>query len=225
MTLRIGGFSVLIAVALGACATAPAPSPYDASVAASAIKTPDFAKTLMPIPKDAETVRMAHIQPYPELDPKRFIWVSLPEDLRAHCRGKADPTLAMQQSLGLPPDNSAPYKVFLFEVPAERLFRPCISGGDVTTTSCALEMGQSVDPSESVPAKEKRLAVEQFVLSQILYSYQSGGKHPGYPFTGMGWSYDWNPANATHQGVSEYVLMPGELTGKPVIQKPEEFCS
>ena len=49
-------------------------------------------------------------------------------------------------------------------------------------------MGQSVDPAESQPVRDKRLAVEQFVLSQILYSYQNGGKHPGYPFTGMGWS-------------------------------------
>jgi hypothetical protein len=47
----------------------------------------------------------------------------------------------------------------------------------------------------------------------------------GYPFTGMGWTYDWSAASRDHYGVSEFVIK-GAAVIKVVNQKtPAEFCA
>ncbi len=58
--------------------------------------------------------------------------------------------------------------------------------------------------------------VKQFVANQMWNVYRDGfartlkspSDYPftGYPFTGMGWTYNWDPASATHVGVSEFLV-------------------
>jgi len=192
--------------------------PYQKSIATAAVKQPDYARPLQPIDPFIAEVRVAHLQPYPTIDTNRYTWVTFPGALRDLCRDKPDPLLAIQQALGLPPEKREGMRVFTFDVRPADIFRPCASGPDINTTQCAMDLPQSL------PQTPTQAAVEHFVLKQIMDSYRNGFKGPGYPFTAMGWSYDWDPQSPTHQGVSEYVVKPGAAIANVVSVDPETFC-
>ena len=219
-TCRVLG-SLVVPLVLAGCAAKPnTPDAlnrlYQQSIAAAAVKSPDYARPLKPIDTSKTVVTVAHIQPYPTIDTTRFIWVTNPEELRALCRGKPDPLLAMQQALGLPPERRDDVRVFTFEVRPSDMFRPCASSPDITTTECSVEL-----QTQPIAAQA---AAEHFVLKQMMDSYRTGFNGPGYPFTAMGWSYDWDPLSLTHQGVSEYVLRPGAVIGNVTSVAPQTFC-
>lgn len=217
----VGRAAVAAVLLLGGCAgqaenSSALSDVYQRSIAAAAVKRPDYARPLQPIDASRPEVRVAHIQPYPTIDTSRFVWVTQPEELRALCTGRADPLLALQQALGLPPRARGDFRVFTFDVRPADLFRPCASGPEVTTTQCRLDL-----PAKPVPADA---ATEHFVLAQMMSSYRSGFNNPGYPFTAMGWSYDWDPNSPTHRGVSEYVMKPGAVIHDVTSVDPATFC-
>jgi hypothetical protein len=189
---------------------------YQKSITAAAVKRPDYVHTLQPIDTSRPKVTVTHLQPYPTIDTSRFTWVAQPDELRALCRGKPDPLLALQQALGLPPEKRNDEKVFTFDVPPADMFRPCASSPDITTKQCSVDL--PVQPIAS------QAATEHFVLKQMMDSYRSGFNNPGYPFTAMGWSYDWDPDSPTHQGVSEYVVKPGAAIANVASVDPATFC-
>jgi hypothetical protein len=189
---------------------------YQKSIAAAAVKRPDYARTLQPIDTSRPEVTVAHLQPYPTIDTSRFTWVARPGELRALCRGRPDPLLAMQQALGLPPEKRDAERVFTFDVRPTDMFRPCASSPDITTTRCSVDL-----PVQPIGTQAD---AEHFVLKQIMDSYRIGFKAPGYPFTAMGWSYDWNPESPTHQGVSEYVVKQGAVISNVSSVDPATFC-
>ncbi len=189
---------------------------YQKSIAAAAVKRPDYVRTLQPIDTSKPKVTVAHFQPYPTIDTSRFTWVAQPDELRALCHGKPDPLLALQQALGLPPEKRNDERVFTFDVPPTDIFRPCGSNPDITTKQCSVDL-----PVQPIPSQA---ATEHFVLKQMMDSYRSGFSNPGYPFTAMGWSFDWDPTSPTHQGVSEYVVKPGAVISNVASVDPATFC-
>jgi hypothetical protein len=191
---------------------------YQKSIAASAVKQPDYARPLQPIDASKPAVRVAHLQPYPTIDTNRFTWVTFPEALRELCRDKPDPLLALQHALGLPPEQRADMRVFTFDARPADIFRPCASSPDITTMRCAMDLPQSM------PMTSTRAAAEHFVLKQMMDCYRKGFKNLGYPFTAMGWSYHWDPESLTHQGVSEYVVKPGAVISNVTSADPATFC-
>jgi hypothetical protein len=190
---------------------------YQKSIAAAAVKRPDYVRTLQPIDTSKPKVTVAHLQPYPTIDTSRFTWVAQPDELRALCHGKPDPLLALQQALGLPPEKRTDEKVFTFDVRPADMFRPCASSPDIRTKQCSVDLPVRPNASQAV--------TEHFVLKQMMDSYRSGFTSPGYPFTAMGWSYDWDPDSPTHQGVSEYVVKPGAVVSKVTSVDPATFCT
>jgi hypothetical protein len=209
--------AALTAVLLFGCATSQTPqeklaAAYARSIPEAAVKTPDAVRTLTPIDTTKPEITVAHVQPYPTVDASRALWISLPDELRALCKDKPDELLAVQMALGLPPDPTD-NKIFTFTINPNDLFRPCASGPQTTTTSCSLDVP---------PAGSARN--DNFVLSQMMGSYRVGFPSPGYPFTGMGWSYDWDPDSATHQGVSEYVTNPGSAISDVTQMTAASFC-
>jgi hypothetical protein len=191
---------------------------YQKSIAAAAVKRPDYARPLEPIDISRSVVTVVHVQPYPSIDTNRFTWVTLPDALRELCRGRSDPLLALQQALGLPPEKRDDLRVFTFDVRPADMFRPCASSPDITTTQCTMGLSQSAPPAGTEGA------AEHFVLKQMMDSYRSGFENPGYPFTAMGWSYNWDPEVPTHQGVSEYVVKPGAVISNVISVDPATFC-
>ena len=208
---------VLAAFVLAGCASQPAPSPavpplqsaYEKSIALAALKAPDFVRPLTPITDDEVTV--AHLQPRGQIDPTSYLWVALPPEVRAQCAGKSDALLAMQMTLGMPPRPSPAALVFLFKVRRADLFRPCASSASVTTGSCALDF--------NLPSVDRD---QPFVLKQMMESYRTRG---GYPFTAMGWSYNWDPAATTPMGISEYVVRPAARMRDVTSMTPAQFCA
>jgi hypothetical protein len=73
-----------------------------------------------------------------------------------------------------------------------------------------------------------------FLTAQIWNSYRVGftatrksaGDYPftGYPFTGMGWSYDWSNV-PNHIGVSEFVVRRKATVSVASTKTPSEFCA
>jgi hypothetical protein len=189
---------------------------YQRSIAEAAIKRPDYARLLHPIDMSRPTVTLAHIQPYPTIDTTRFIWVAPPDELRGFCRGRRDPLLAMQQALGLPPEKNKDIRVFTFDTKPTNVFRPCASGPEITTTQCSVNLPVQQSGADSL--------TEHFVLKQMMDSYRSGFAWPGYPFTAMGWSYDWDPESPTGQGFSEYVVKPGSKISNVASVDAATFC-
>jgi hypothetical protein len=99
------------------------------------------------------------------------------------------------------------------------IFRPCLSGSDITTSICTPEVGPSIDGNTA-----------RFLLAQLWYSREEvgdGKSHfsPSYPFTGMGWAYNWDPEIANHVGVSEFIVRPGALITNVAVSAPEVFCA
>ncbi|HVJ51214.1 MAG TPA: hypothetical protein VM689_02045 [Aliidongia sp.] len=219
----------LILLALSGCAGQSPANPdlrqlYESAIRDSAVRTPQSSVALETIGSDHPEVTVATFTEWgvPATPLSRYTWVSLPQQLHALCRQKPDTILAIQEILGLPPapNPSQPghrYQVITFKVPRESLFRPCPSGTDVGTPRCAIDQTAKLDPETT-----------RFLLDQIWSSDQLSDRPAqiaGYPFTGMGWSYDWDPASPNHVGVSEYVIRPGAKISDPEIHEPAAFCN
>jgi hypothetical protein len=157
-----------------------------------------------------------------------YVWVAPTGEVWQMCRGKRDPVLALQQILGLPPQkNPQPgnhWQIFVFEIAAQDLFRPCPGGVEQDAASgrprCRLD--SDVDP---------KLDAEftQFLLQQWWSSHRATVEHGrdpelGYPWTGMGWTYDWDPASKTHRGVSEFVVKKNAVASNVRTVTPASFC-
>lgn len=97
--------------------------------------------------------------------------------------------LRMKELLGLPP-NSTNAEFIEFWVKEEDMFRP------------------SIDPSLN-----QNLTLDDITLSYYVQycdffnsSYNGNNLFNLYPFTGRGYTYDYNPNNLSHKGLSEFVL-------------------
>lgn len=95
----------------------------------------------------------------------------------------------MMQLLGLPP-GSANTKFVEFWVKEEDLFRPMIDS----------LVQQSFLPYKASPNYYTALA------NYMTGSYKDDRLFAEFPFLGLGYTYDWNPENKTHAGVTEFVL-------------------
>lgn len=225
-------FSSLVAIGtaslLTACATpappssppAPPPSPmavYEASIRDAAIKQPaDLEARLNPITaKNVEVASWSY-----DLDSHSVgkqvrtlgadVWVTTVPELKRRCAGLTGSALSLrlQQLLGLPPGDASERKIFTFTVRSADVFRPC-ADPRITTTSCTLD----VPDSRHVGLTDETAAAHlRFVLQQMLSSYRVGFDQPGYPFTALGYTYDWKPDSETHHvGLSEYVVRRGAI--------------
>jgi hypothetical protein len=225
---------------------------YQAAIRSAAIKTPQSAAPLLTLDAKAprQTMMTFSTAPPTMVDGKLKypIWVSVADQLHGFCGGNADKSLALTEALGLAPGGK-PRGLYKLSVPTDSLFRPCASKTAITETACAAslpEQSTAPDPSTEPPTtadpqaliafyRDKFLAWqsalpdaerEHFVLNQIMTSYQIGSEDkPGFPFTGMGWTYNWNPDASSPVGVSEFIVRDGtaiEVMGAPV--SPGSFC-
>jgi hypothetical protein len=152
----------------------------------------------------------------------RPLWVSLPSELLALCRGKPDALLTVQRILGLPqyrdPSERGLYSLSQFRAPQSAMFRPCAGRGGLSDRVCSTELeGRAV-----LSAAESR--VRDFALEQYWKSYHPPQGASGYPFTGMGWTYDWGPESRNQVGVSEFVVDEGTRISRVRRMTPAEFC-
>lgn len=129
------------------------------------------------------------------------IWVTVVPAVKQFCR-TADQTgddlqLRLAQRLGLPPNVDYERFVELWVQPQD-LVRPC-PDPEVTDHECELRPPK--------PATHVQVSDAHQAWFQKLKDTSYGPD--GYPFTGLGYTYDWNPTT-DEVGPSEFVLRPGE---------------
>ena len=144
---------------------------------------------------------------------KGGIFVSLKSELQKKCQnylGK-DLTQRLEQLLGLPLNSGYTYFVEM-SVRQEDIFRPCIDP-DITKKKCEAKSSSLDQISQTHKA---------WLAEQMLKSYQFTDAK-GYPFTRLGYTYDWNP-DTPDLGVSEYIIREGAKIKVINIMSTQDYC-
>lgn len=127
-------------------------------------------------------------------------WVTLPHDLRDHvanfhCADSLQLQMRMLQLLGLPPDYDGSHIVF-FYADREGIFRPT---PDREIDDCEASLNFPPDTPQ-----EYRTWFEGYAQ----FAYKSSTP---YPWTRLGYTYDWSVDNKSHIGPGEFVVNTGSL--------------
>jgi hypothetical protein len=146
------------------------------------------------------------------------VWVTAIPYIQQTCQAYTYPTVEekkqrMFQLLGMPPNGKQNYFIE-FWVKPENLQRPCPDNG-IKDTKCGLKLPKKVTPEYRKWFNETRA---------IQYTIPNG-RYPGYPWTQLGYTYDWNPENKSHVGMSEFVIPEKTDCIRGKIYTVEEYCS
>ncbi|NGZ26014.1 MAG: hypothetical protein G8345_03895 [Magnetococcales bacterium] len=155
---------------------------------------------------------------------KGRLWVTLAGEVQALCQswGLQGDALRnrLEQLLGLPMNPPKPKTLFVeLEVPRKNLNRPCLAAdeGDGSKPKCNyLSTSSSGGWSD----------LQNFVMQQMATCYIDGGSSPGYPFTRLGYTYDWNDkaGEKGHYGASEFVIDPSTPVKTLGSYSTDEYC-
>lgn len=187
---------------------AAANSAYGDSIFQSAVFEPSSVHPLLVVPAGAEKVsvvtwtgQQTAEKYYPlgdgTIGKKYDVWVTLAPQVRRLCETyPPEPEalrLRLQQLLGLPAKDEE--RVFVeMQVHVKDIFRPC-PDPDPTKSECGNVFPETVDAGHKA-----------WLAEQVLQRYQAAPE--GYPWTRLGYTYDWNPATPRF-GASEYVVRGG----------------
>lgn len=143
--------------------------------------------------------KKSYYEPYLDslfYDTKNYeIWITTSPELLNKFRASksTDTNKRLQQMLGLPPTSQ--YKYFVeFWVRPQDLFRPC-ADNEVSDTQCGLCFPAGTDSTYMVWVNGNRVS-----------RYYPCALYDKYPWTQLGYTFDWNPKNKTHVGCSEFVI-------------------
>lgn len=222
-TLIVSCFAGMVA----ACSSGPGiqadpQARYKAAIADAAVVSPAKVAALRPLPAGASVSMVSWVTE--QRTPCRAdgapctlsvgedrLWVTLDGEVQTLCRTwnlRGDALRQrLEQLLGLPLDPPPQYRKATFavlEVARERIERPClgVNEADPSHPSCTLaaQAGTSVE-------------LRNFVGQQMAGSYVVDKPDgPGYPYTRLGYTYDWGiAASAGHYGASEFLIMPNSV--------------
>lgn len=123
------------------------------------------------------------------------IWVTTAPELlqRMQKANYDDADLRLKQLLGLPPNSVYSYFVE-FWVKPEDLFRPC-PDNEITDSKCSLCFPENTDTSYI-----------SWINTNRINRYYQCELYENYPWTQLGYTYDWNAKNESHVGLSEFVI-------------------
>jgi hypothetical protein len=121
------------------------------------------------------------------------IWVTVVPELKEACIRGGDNDLRLMQRLGLPPNTHYKYFVELWVKPSD-LFRPC-PDKEILDSECQLFFPSDTDSTYVIWFNSMR--VELYNCCNLYHTY---------PWTQLGYTYDWYPENNSHVGLSEFVI-------------------
>lgn len=151
-----------------------------------------------------------------ELVLAREVWVTVAPELRQRCSSWAllgeALELRLEQMLGLPPQAGKDRFVEIYARPDD-LFRPC-ADPEVGDHRCEIEV--SADHLPSVPDWHR-----DWYEGVKGSSYASDG----YPWTRLGYTYDWGGDPASDVGLSEFVIRAGAVVAVASVEPTATFCA
>ena len=123
------------------------------------------------------------------------IWVTTAPELKNRIKKESpkDVNLRLIQLLGLPPTAQYSYFVEFWVRPVD-LFRPC-PDKEITDSKCDLCFPEGTDPEHIKWINENRIS--RYYQCDLYYQY---------PWCQLGYTYDWNPKNKSHFGLSEFII-------------------
>jgi hypothetical protein len=123
------------------------------------------------------------------------IWITTAPELqqRMKLEKPKDVNRRLIQLLGLPPNSVYSYFVEFWVKPAD-LFRPC-PDQEITDKKCDICFPEKADPTHIA-----------WINSNRISRYYQCDLYSQYPWTQLGYTYDWNPDNKSHVGLSEFVI-------------------
>lgn len=244
MQLKLKSLTLLAVLALGACSQPALKTPetlaaqYQAAVADAAIAKPDeVSLNLVAIHeqnqqltwKSIEGANYVKVVTWTNYDGyKKAVgqsmdmgvdaWVTAVPTLQNFCAEQADElradsaamALRLEQLLGLKPHSGKNQFVELWAQPSD-LFRPC-ADPEISDWGCDVDFPQQ---AISQPAPAHRAWIEQLMAS----SYGP----EGYPWTRLGYTYDWGSADS-HVGLSEFVVRKGAKVYVEGVTENAQYC-
>lgn len=230
--------SLLLAFSLAACSALPAPpdsAAYQAAIGDAAVASPRKILPLRAIPAGATVAVVSWVSqrkipcagtalPCAVTLGDDAVWVTLSGEVQSICRSwnlRGDALRRrLEQLLGLPMDPPERFRMVAFAefaVPRERLERPClgVEQSDPARPSCTLR---------ALPTTPAQL--RQFVGQQMAQSYLvDDPTGPGYPYTRLGYTYDWAPtAGPGHYGASEFIITPESTVEATAVRSTDDYC-
>lgn len=123
------------------------------------------------------------------------IWVTTAPELlqRMNWESIEDVNLRLKQLLGLPPNSVYNYFVEFWVKPSD-LFRPC-PDNEIMDSQCDLCFPDNTDSLYTFWVNANRIS-----------RYYQCELYDKYPWTQLGYTYDWSSENKTHYGLSEFVI-------------------
>jgi hypothetical protein len=123
------------------------------------------------------------------------LWVTTAPELKNRIKSEVvkDTNLRLIQLLGLPPGSKYSYFVEMWVRPQD-LFRPC-PDKEITDGKCDLCFPSGTDTDHIKWINENRIS-----------RYYQCDLYNQYPWGQLGYTYDWNPNNKSHVGLSEFII-------------------
>lgn len=167
-----------------------------------------------------------------ELKSTENLWVTavpeLKRFLRRH-RSEAN-NLRIEQLLGLPPNNGKTRFVELWVSPKD-LFRPS-PDPEVTDHEAELEFPDMTSPFIRMNDTAKIIEHDWNLDRDVEYTYVAWfnhlrstsyvGGHP-YPWTRLGYTYDWGKKTGDHVGLSEFIIKGGSTVGVHAVRLNDDY--
>lgn len=126
------------------------------------------------------------------------IWVTTAPELKKRIKFESpkDTNLRLLQLLGLPPTSKYSYFVEFWVRPQD-LFRPC-PDREIWDGNCDLCFPQGTPQDHINWINENRIS-----------RYYQCDLYNQYPWGQLGYTWDWNPDNKSHVGLSEFIITTG----------------
>ncbi|BDS09543.1 hypothetical protein [Aureispira anguillae] len=123
------------------------------------------------------------------------IWITTAPELlnRMKAENASNVDRRLIELLGLPPN--ATYSYFVeFWVRPQDLFRPC-PDREISDSKCEVCFPANTDSAHVNWINQSR--IDRYYPCEL---------YDQYPWTQLGYTYDWNPKNKSHVGLSEFVI-------------------
>jgi hypothetical protein len=236
----LAGLSLLLLAAAGIPTAAEQPAPdeaaaalkhFNAAISDAAVYRKANLRRLVPLKFDpgSGTARVVTLTGdiYPKAGPRKLrrdVWVTAVPEVRDRCKGvEKDLAVFLRQLLGLHPNARFTHFVVM-DVKKADIFRPAPDPETTTEWPCA-DPRRGQNPGQLFPEGVSEGHV-RWIAKQMLSSYliAQPGNTDGYPWTRLGYTYNWKPG-ADRYGASEYVVRRNSVVIIDGVIPYREYCA